>query len=139
MNENEQATQQQSGEQVGMSKPFSENPSMELLNNRRIDQIVARKEAERNAVAEGMANAENRGMQTGVNRGREEGFLAGHNVGLEGGFSRGKQYAENRFSGNGLGGGLGNLMQQQQTQPINPIQNYEQTNTVASQEPQPLN
>lgn len=122
MNEKEQSIKQQSGEQTGMSKPFAENSSMELLNNRRIDQIVARKEAERNAIAEGMAGAENRGIQVGVNRGREEGFLAGHNVGLEGGFERGKQYSEGRFSGNGLGNGLGNLVNQQtmQSQPQEP-------------------
>ena len=56
--------QQQAGEQIGMSKSFSENSSMELLNNRRIDQIVAKRESERNAIAEGMANAENRGIET---------------------------------------------------------------------------
>ena len=108
MNENVQPeqSQQPSGEGVGMSKQFSENPSMELLNNRRIDQIVAKREAERNAVAEGMANAENKGIEQGIVRGRDEGFIAGHNVGLEGGFERGRQY-----SGSGLGSSLSSNVQ----------------------------
>ena len=102
--------QQQAGEQTGMSKSFSENSSIELLNNRRIDQIVAKRESERNAIAEGMANAENRGMETGKQVGKEEGFMAGHNYGLEDGFHNGRRYAESKFGkDSGLGSSLGSL------------------------------
>ena len=89
----QQQSQSQGPEGLGMAKEFAENPSMEILRGRRIDQIVAKKEAERAAIAEGMAKAENRGLQQGTmqgyQQGAEQGFVQGHNTGLESGFGQG--------------------------------------------------
>ena len=78
MNENENQEQQTTQtEQTGMSRSFSENPSMELLNNRRIDQLVAKKEQERQAIANSINTAKMNGIAEGIDTGRQEGFRAG--------------------------------------------------------------
>ena len=83
MNENENQEQQTTQtEQTGMSRSFSENPSMELLNNRRIDQLVAKKEQERQAIANSINTAKMNGIAEGIDTGRQEGFLNGRNVEL---------------------------------------------------------
>lgn len=110
MNENENQEQQTTQtEQTGMSRSFSENPSMELLNNRRIDQLVAKKEQERQAIANSINTAKMNGIAEGIDTGRQEGFLNGRNVGLANGlesglaegFRAGREYIPQ--SGSGLG------------------------------------
>ena len=110
MNENENKEQQTTQtEQTGMSRSFSENPSMELLNNRRIDQLVAKKEQERQAIANSINTAKMNGIAEGIDTGGQEGFLNGRNVGLAGGlesglaegFRAGREYIPQ--SGSGLG------------------------------------
>jgi len=112
-----QAPQQmpQGPEGLGMAKEFAENPSMEILRSRRIDQIVSQKEAERAAIAQGMKSAEERGLQNGQAQGYEvgaqEGFNAGHNTGLEAGFGQGYN-----IGGRDAALGLGQGLPQQQSQ-----------------------
>ena len=104
----------------GMAKTFSENPSMEILRERRIDQIVAKKEAERAQIAQGMQNAEARGInsgrQEGYQVGAQHGFDAGHQTGLETGFANGY----NASGQNQLG--LGSLPQIQPQEPEKAIE-----------------
>ena len=113
----EQQQQTQGPEGPGMAKTFSENPSMEILRERRIDQMVAKKEAERAQIAQGMQNAEVRGMnaglQNGIAAGRKEGFDVGHRTGLEAGLIG--RY--NSGSEQQLGSSLGSLPQIQQQEP----------------------
>ena len=92
---NKQA-QQQGPEGPGMAREFAENPSMEILKERRIDQLVAKKESERIAIAQGMKQAEERGRQEGeaigYSNGEKEGFMNGATNGLEHGYSRGLEH-----------------------------------------------
>lgn len=110
-----QAPNPQAGEGIGMSKSFSENPSMEMLNNRRIDQIVSAREQERartvQAVQDAQAQGHNAGLLTGRDQGLEVGFLKGHMDGQE----HGKQQLMNNVP-NVPSQGLGSSL------PINPAQ-----------------
>lgn len=100
-----QAQQAQQPEGAGMAREFAENPSMEILRARRIDQIVAKKEAERAQIAQAMSNAEQSGVQKGFTEGSKQGFFDGHTTGLENGFRRGYDVASQEASA-GLGRGL---------------------------------
>lgn len=75
----------QAGEGIGMSKSFSENPSMEMLNNRRIDQIVSAREQERARAVQAVQDAETKGKTEG----HQAGLLTGRDQGLEVGFIKG--------------------------------------------------
>lgn len=98
-------------EGVGMARAFEENPALEILKNRRIDQLVAKKEQERAQIAQSMKNAEDRGVATGKQEGYDigtrkgydagsyDGFHVGHATGLENGLKSNQNYIN----------GLGNL------------------------------
>lgn len=128
MPEQQQVQPQQQPEGAGMAREFAENPSMEILRERRIDQIVAKKEAERAQIAQAMNNAENQGLQEGARRGFQEGskvgfmdgHAIGHNTGLENGFRRGYDVAGQESSA-GLGKSLGsNSLQQEASETVEP-------------------
>lgn len=98
---------QQGGEAVGMSRTFPENSSLEVLNNRRIDQIVAKREADRMKEAKAIKFAQEDGIAAGrvegVDAGRREGYDLGTSHGLEYGYKKGIDASV----GSGLGKSLG--------------------------------
>lgn len=122
MPEQIQEQQIQGPEGPGMAKTFTENPSMEILRERRIDQMVAKKEAERAKIAQGMQNAEARGINSGRKEGykigAQHGFGAGHQTGLESGFRQGY----NAGGQNQLG--LGSLPKMQSKEPDMVVEDY---------------
>ena len=90
--------QPQSGEAVGMSRTFPENSSLEVLNNRRIDQIIAKREAQAIKLAQ----------QDGVSAGQREGYDLGTSHGLEYGYKRAVGNTQMNTNDSGLGKSLGN-------------------------------
>lgn len=97
---------QQGGEGVGMSRTFPENSSLEVLNNRRIDQIVAKRESDRMKEAQAIKFAQEDGVTAGraegVDTGRKEGYDLGTSHGLEYGYKKGINSSDS-----GLGKSLG--------------------------------
>lgn len=102
---------QQGGEAVGMSRTFPENSSLEVLNNRRIDQIVAKREADRMKEAQAIKFAQedgiNAGRVEGVDVGRREGYDLGSSHGLEYGYKKGIGESKGSELSSGLGRSLG--------------------------------
>ena len=103
--------QPQSGEAVGMSRTFPENSSLEVLNNRRIDQIVAKREADRMKEAQAIKFAQEDGIAAGrvegVDVGRREGYDLGSSHGLEYGYKKGIGELKGSELSSGLGRSLG--------------------------------
>lgn len=95
---------QQGGEAVGMSRTFPENSSLEVLNSRRIDQIVAKREADRMKEAQAIKLAQ----QDGVSAGQREGYDLGTSHGLEYGYKRAVGNTQMNTNDSGLGKSLGN-------------------------------
>lgn len=106
-NQQTQQQPQQGGEAVGMSRTFPENSSLEVLNNRRIDQIVAKREADRMKEAQAIKFAQQDGISTGMNQGidvgRREGYDLGTYHGLEFGYNKGLGQMSNQSPEHGLG------------------------------------
>lgn len=104
--QSQQQTQQsqQGGETVGMSRTFPENSSLEVLNNRRIDQIIAKREADRTKEAQAIKLAQ----QDGVSAGQREGYDLGTSHGLEYGYKRAVGNTQMNTNDSGLGKSLGN-------------------------------
>lgn len=102
---------QQSGEAVGMSRTFPENSSLEVLNNRRIDQIIAKREADRMKEAQAIKFAQEDGIAAGrvegVDVGRREGYYLGTSHGLEYGYKKGIGESQGSELSSGLGRSLG--------------------------------
>lgn len=99
-----QQQQPQGGEAVGMSRTFPENSSLEVLNNRRIDQIVAKREADRMKEAQAIKLAQ----QDGISAGQREGYDLGTSHGLEYGYKKAIGNAQMNTNDSGLGKSLGN-------------------------------
>lgn len=96
--------QPQGGEAVGMSRTFPENSSLEVLNNRRIDQIVAKREADRMKEAQAIKFAQ----QDGIAAGQREGYDLGTSHGLEYGYKRAIGNTQMNTNDSGLGKSLNN-------------------------------